>query len=81
MSDATVNYSTTDFYTAAVLMSEGFKVLKVTTKPGGTTKTFHFPDSVELRDIQMRYVNGTLEGNIRQFKNFIETVKDLLHTQ
>lgn len=82
MNDAvSTAYSTTDFYTAAVLIAQGFKVDKVTTNPGGRVKTFHFPDSVELRDIQMKYVNGILEGNIRQFKNSIETVKDLLHTQ
>ena len=81
MSDESTQYSTTDFYTAAVLISKNFEVVKVTTNPTNRVKTFCFTDSEELQSVVMKYVNGTLDGNIRVFKNAIENVKDLLHSR
>jgi hypothetical protein len=74
-------YSTTDFYTTAVLMSQGFLVKKVEGEgPGNRVKRFFFEDSDELRETILQYINGTLEGNIRDFRNAIEKVKDLVHS-
>lgn len=81
MNESDTEYSTTDFYTAAVLISQGFEVKNVTTNTTTKVKKFHFIDTPVLRDIQMSYLNGNLNGNIRVFKNAIETVKDLLHSQ
>lgn len=74
-------YSTTDFYLTAVLISQKYKI-KETTKegPNDRVKRFHFEDSEKLRDTIMEYMNGDLEGNIREFRNSIETVKDMVHS-
>lgn len=75
------HYITSDFYTAAVLVSQGFNVSEVSTASvGSKVKKFHFANSPELKDIQMKYLNGSLEGNIRSFKNAIETIKDIIHS-
>ena len=74
-------YTTTDFYTAAVLISQGFEVLDVTPSPTNTsTKVFHFEETEELHKVRKAYANGKLEGNIKAFKNAIETVKDYIHS-
>lgn len=73
-------YTTTDFYTTAVLIHQGFEILEVTSHgPDGRVKRFHFEDTPKLREVIMAYMNGKLEGNIRDFRNSVETVKDLLH--
>lgn len=74
-------YSSTDFYTAAVLISQGFEVLDVTPlQTNQSTKVFHFEETEELHRIRKAYANGKLEGNIKVFKNAIETVKDYIHS-
>jgi hypothetical protein len=72
-------YRTTDFYTTAVLILKKFKIEKVTTKEG-RVKTFHFENTDELQETIMEYANGDLEGNIRDFRNAIENVKDMVHS-
>jgi hypothetical protein len=74
-------YSTTDFYTTAVLISKKFLVKSVTVE--GTNrkvKRFHFDDTPELRQVILEYTNRVLEGNLREFRDAIETVKDLVHS-
>jgi predicted secreted protein len=74
-------YKTTDFYTTAVLISQKFEVKEISTQgPNDKVKKFHFEDTPELREIIMKYMNGTLEGNLREFRNAIETVKDAVHS-
>jgi hypothetical protein len=74
-------YSTTDFYTTAVLIAQKFEVKQITTEgPGNRVKRFHFDDSAELKAVIMKYMNNTLSGNIREFRNAIETVKDMVHS-
>jgi hypothetical protein len=74
------DYSTTDFYTTAVLIFSGFEVTHVTSHgPREEVKRFHFQDSPELQSVIMLYMNGKLEGNIRAFRNAIDTVKDMVH--
>lgn len=74
-------YTTGDFYTTAVLLFTGFEVLEVTSHgPDGRVKKFHFEDTPELNKVIMDYMNGKLEGNIREFRNSIETVKDMVHS-
>jgi len=74
-------YSTTDFYTTAVLISQEFQVTEVT-KEGhqGKVKRFHFDKTPEVQGVVMNYINGKLEGNIRDFRNAIETVKDMVYS-
>ena len=80
MSNETVEeYLTTDFYTAAVLIAQGFELLR-TSNSTPKVKTFHFKRTPELAAVQHQYLTGSLSGNIRQFKNAIETVKDILHS-
>ena len=77
----TPNYSTTDFYTTAVLISKKFLVKEVSVE--GTSrkvKRFHFEDTPLLRDTILQYMNRTLDGNLREFRDAIETVKDLVHS-
>ena len=75
------DYSTTDFYTTAVLLFSGFDVTQITSHgPKGEVKRFHFENTPELQAIVMEYMNGKLTGNIRQFRNAIDTVKDMLHS-
>lgn len=74
-------YSTTDFYTTACLLSQEFKVQEVTTEgPGNKVKRFHFKDTEELRKMILSYMNRDLTGNLRQFRDAIETVKDMVHS-
>ena len=79
--DENSGYSTTDFYTTAVLIAKKFQVENVTSEgPNGKIKKFHFTDSEVLRDVVKLYMNRQLEGNIRDFRDAIETVKDLVHS-
>lgn len=81
MSNEESLYTTTDFYTTAVLISKKFLVKKITTEgPGKKVKRFHFDDSPELRQIVLDYMNRSLTGNIREFRDAIETVKDMVHS-
>jgi hypothetical protein len=74
-------YNTTDFYTTAILITKKFEIVSVTSSgPGNKVKRFYFTDVPELREIIMKYMNGTLDGNLREFRNAIETVKDLVHS-
>ena len=74
-------YATTDFYTTAVLIAQKFEVQSITTEgPAGKVKKFHFADTPALREAIMKYMNGTLTGNLREFRNAIETVKDMVHS-
>ena len=74
-------YTTTDFYTTAILIAMKFPVLTVT-KEGkdNRVKRFHFEESQELENTVLAYMNGTLEGSLREFRNAIETVKDMVHS-
>lgn len=75
-------YSTTDFYTTAVLISKSYEIVEVTSEgPGGKVKKFHFKDSEDLRKTVLQYHNGTLEGNMRNMRNGIEAVKDMVHSE
>ncbi len=75
------NYSTTDFYTTAVLLAKDFEVIEVTNEgPGDRVKRFHFQDTGELRSTILSYMNRKLEGNLREFRDAIETVKDMVHS-
>lgn len=82
MSDTTTaKYSTTDFYTTAVLISQNFEVTEITREgPNQKVKRFHFNDSDTLREVIRKYVNGQLHGDLRNFKNSIESVKDMVHS-
>ena len=76
-----VTYSTTDFYTAAVLISQKFEVQSVSLGgPGNRVKRFHFKESPAIRSTVMSYMNRILVGNLREFRDAIETVKDLVHS-
>lgn len=75
-------YSTTDFYTTAVLISQKFQVLYVSKKgTTGKVKCFHFDNTPLVQKAIMNYINGNLEGNIKEFRNALETVKDMVHSQ
>lgn len=74
-------YSTTDFYITAVLLLRKYKIKETTLEgPKDKVKRFHFDDSDELREVILSYTNGDLVDNIREFKNSIECVKDLVHS-
>ena len=74
-------YSTTDLYTTAVLLFSDFHIVKVTSHgDSGRVKRFHFEDSEELQNTILQYMNGTLHGDIRKFRNSIEVTKDLVHS-
>lgn len=75
------DYTTTDFFTTAVLISEGFRVEKISLEGrDGKIKRFHFKDTDKRNQIVMSYVNGELHGNIKKFRHAIDTVKDMLHS-
>jgi len=74
------DYNTTDFYATAVLIAMKFEVKEVTTEgTGNKIKRFHFEDTPALRETLMKYMNGTLTGSLREFRNAIDSVKDLVH--
>lgn len=75
------NYSTTDFYTAALLICLECEVLEISTEgPKNKVKRFHFEDSPQLRKDILDYMNKKRTGNLRDFRDAIETVKDLVHS-
>ena len=75
------DYNTTDFYTVAVLILKKFQVKKITKEgPEGRVKRFWFDDSEELQETILSYMNRNLEGNVRDFRDAIETVKDMVHS-
>lgn len=74
-------YGTTDFYTTAVLIAHEFELKHIRSEgPGNKVKRFFFEDTQELRDVVMKYMNSQLEGNLRRFRNAIDTVKDMVHS-
>lgn len=80
-------YSTTDFYTAALLICLKYPVQKVTRErnngefdPKGKVRRFHFDDTEELRADILAYMNNQKQGLLRDFRDAIETVKDLVHS-
>ena len=74
-------YNTTDFYITAVLISSDFDVQNITKEgPDDRVKRFHFEESTELRNTILKYMNGSLDGNLKKFKQAIETVKDMVHS-
>lgn len=76
------SWSTTDFYTVATLLYEQYEVINITDeKDKGKIKRFHFADSSDLHDTVRKYINGQLVGNLRDFKNAIEQVKDMIHSR
>lgn len=73
-------YSTTDFYTTAILLYHNFDVIDITKEgPGDRVKRFHFEDTDELQEAKKDWLNGKTVGNIRKFKDCVERVKDLVH--
>lgn len=80
MSDGTL-FNTTDFYTTAVLISKEFEIKEISNEgPQDRVKRFHFEDTPELRKTILSYMNRQLVGNLRQFKDAIESVKDIVHS-
>jgi len=74
-------YTTTDFYTTAVLVLKKFEVLEITSEgPTNRVKRFVFEDNDELRTTILSDTNGTMDGNLRDFRNGIECVKDMVHS-
>lgn len=81
MSSKSEDFNTTDFYTTAILIAKKFPVKKITSEgPSGKVKRFHFDESEELRATILAYMNRQLEGNLRDFRDAIETVKDMVHS-
>ena len=75
------DYTTTDFYTTAILVLLKFEVLEIRAEgASGKVKRFVFKDVPELRETILSYMNGTMEGNLRDFRNAIETIKDMVHS-
>ncbi len=73
-------YTTTDFYITAVLIATKYPVIKITTEgPQKRVKRFHFKKSEELEQTVLAYMNGSLTGSFREFRNSIESVKDMVH--
>jgi len=73
-------YTTTDFYTTAVLVYKKFKVIAINRVGSGKTKKFVFEDTPELRETILSYMNGEMEGNLREFRNAIDATKDMVHS-
>lgn len=80
-------FTTTDFYTAALLVYCNYEILKVTREGHedkrdglGKTRRFHFDESDQLNKDIMDFRNGKKIGNLRKFKEAIECTKDLVHT-
>lgn len=80
-------FTTTDFYTAALLVFCEYEILKVTREGKedrrdglGKTRRFHFESSDKLKQDIMDFSNGKKHGSLRKFKQAIEIVKDLVHS-
>jgi hypothetical protein len=76
-----VLFGTTDFYTSALLICLGYDIIKITSEgQGGRVKKFHFEDSEKLRADILDYMNRKKTGNLRDFRDAIERIKDLVHS-
>ena len=73
----TTSFSTSDLYTSAVLLCLDHRITDITAE--GKIKTFHFENTEELNRDVFDYVNGKKLGNLRDFRDAIERVKDLIH--
>lgn len=80
-------YTTTDFYTAALLISQKYEVLRVSregprfdSNNQGKTRRFHFEDSPELQKDIMDFMNNKKTGSLRDYRDAIEITKDLIHS-
>ena len=74
-------YSTTDFYITAMLLSQNFKLRHIKNEGDSKRiKRFFFEDSDKLNTSIIDYSNGSLTGNIRGFRQSIDIVKDLVHS-
>ena len=73
-------FGTTDFYTSALLICLGYEIRKITSENFGKLKKFHFEDSEELQNDILAYMNRKQVGNLRDFRDAIERVKDLIHS-
>jgi len=73
------SFSTNDLYTTAILIACGFPMVEVDTNDDTGRKTFYFDNTEDLKKSLMAYRNGTLTGNLKNFKNAIENVKDIVH--
>lgn len=71
-------FATTDFYTSALLVCLGYEIKKITAD--GRVKKFHFEDTPELRQDILDYMNRKKMGNLRDFRDAIERIKDLVHS-
>jgi len=75
------DYTTTDFYTTAILVLKKYEILEVRAEgKNDKVKRFVFEDTPELREDILSYMNGNMEGNLRDFRNAIENTKDLVHS-
>lgn len=79
-------YTTTDFYTAALLVSQKYEILEVTRegakldKDGlGRTRRFHFADTPELQKDIMDFMNNKKMGLLRDYRDAVEIIKDMVH--
>ena len=87
MSEESEKFTTTDFYTAVLLVFCEYEILEVTRegKPDsrdglGKTRRFHFDACDQLQQNIMDFRNGKIEGSLRKFKEAVETVKQLVHS-
>lgn len=79
-------YTTTDFYTAALLVSQKYEILEVTREGTkldrdglGRTRRFHFVDTPELQKDIMDFMNNKKMGLLRDYRDAVETIKDMVH--
>jgi hypothetical protein len=86
MSDSE-EFTTTDFYTAALLVHSEYEIRGVTREGPedkrdglGKTRRFHFTNSEELSREILDFRNGKKTGSLKKFKEAIETIKDLVHS-
>ena len=74
------SYSTTNLYIAAALLAKGFLYTSMTEEGlNKKIKRFHFEVTDLLRKTINEYKGGTLEGNLKFFKNSLEIIRDEIH--
>ncbi len=72
------NFSTSDFYTAALLIAEGYKLLGIN-KTDSRRYRFMFVDQEDRVQLVAGYFDGLTSVNIKAFVTAIKELKSLMY--
>ena len=76
--DNSNNFTTSDFYTAALLIAEGYKLFGIN-KADSRRYRFIFPDHEDRVQLVAGYFDGLTSVNVKAFVSAIKELKSLMY--